>query len=55
MGVSQMNRVRNATVHSRVGLEGELAIRVDQRVLRWFGHVERMDEYHISRRLLIME
>ena len=24
----------------------ELASSVDQRALRWFGHVERMNEYH---------
>ena len=33
----------------------ELESRADQRVLRWFGHVERMDDYHISRRVLIDE
>ena len=35
------------------GLERELASRADQRVLRWFGHVERMDEYRMARRVLI--
>ena len=29
--------------------------RADQRVLRWFGHVERMDEYRMVRRMLISE
>ena len=33
----------------RAGLERELASGVDQRVLRWFPHVERMDEYHTGR------
>ena len=33
----------------------ELASRADQRVLRWFGHVERMDEYRMSRRVLMAE
>ena len=27
--------------------------RADQRVLRWFGHVERMDEYPMARRVLM--
>ena len=29
-----------------------LASRADQRVLRWFGHVERMDEYRMVRKVL---
>ena len=29
--------------------------KADQRVLRWFGHVERMDECHIVRRVLMAE
>ena len=35
-----MDRVRNEEVHRRAGIEMELASRADQRVLRWFGHVE---------------
>ena len=27
----------------------------DQRVLRWFGNVERMDEYPMARRVLMVE
>ena len=30
-------------------------ILADQRVLRWFGHVERMDEYRMARRVLMAE
>ena len=43
VGVSQMDRVRNEEVRRRAGIEKELASRADQIVLRWFGHVERMD------------
>ena len=43
VGVSRMDRVRNEEVHRRAGIERELASRTDQRVLRWFGHVERID------------
>ena len=32
-----------------------LACRADQRVFRWFGHVERMDEYRMARRVLMVE
>ena len=50
-----MDRVRNEEVHTRAGIERELASRADQRVLRWFGHLERMDEYRIDRRVLMAE
>ena len=29
--------------------------KADKRVLRWFGHVERMDEYRMARRVLMAE
>ena len=44
VGVSRMDSVRNEKLHRRAAIESQLANRVDQRVLRWFGHVERMDE-----------
>ena len=39
-----MDRVGNVEVRRRAGIERELASRADQRVLRWFGHMKRMDE-----------
>ena len=55
VGVSRMYRVKNAEVRWRAGIERELARRADQRVLRWFGHVERMDEHRMARRALMAE
>ena len=55
VGVTRMDRVRNEEVSRRPGIERELASRADQRVLRWFGHVGRMDEYRIARRVLMAE
>ena len=55
VGVSRMDRVRNEEMRRRAGIERELANRADQRVLRWFGHVERIDEYRMSRRVLMAE
>ena len=55
VGVSRMDRVRNEEVRGRAGIERELASRADQRVLRMFGHVERMDEYRMARRVLMAE
>ena len=47
--------VRNEEVRRRAGIERELASRADQRVLRWFLHLERIDEYRLARRLLMVE
>ena len=45
----------NQDVRRKAGIERELASRAGQRVLRWFGYVERMDEYRMARRMLIAE
>ena len=50
-----MDRVRNEEVSRRAGIQRELASRADQRVFRWFGHVERMDEYRMAKRVLMAE
>ena len=42
-GASRLDRVRNEVVRVRTGVRRELAARVDMDALRWFGHVERMD------------
>ena len=54
VGVSRSDRVRNEEVRRRAGIERELASRADQRVLRRFGHVERMDEHHRMVRRALM-
>ena len=55
VGVSRMDRVRNEEECKRAGIEMEFASRVDHRVLRCFGHVERMDEYFMARRVLMAD
>ena len=47
-----MNRVTNEEVRRRAGIEMELVSRADQRVLSRFGHVERMDEYRMARKVM---
>ena len=46
--MSRFYRVRIEEVRWRAGMKRELASRADQRVSRWFGHVERMDEYRMA-------
>ena len=55
VGVLRMDRVRNEEECTRAGIERELVSRAYQRVVRWFGHVKRMDEYRMARRVLLAE
>ena len=55
VGGSLMDRVRNEEMRRRAGIEMELASRAGQRVLRLFGHVKRMDEYRMARRVLMVK
>ena len=53
-----MGRVSHEEVRRRADIEGmerELASGEDQRALRLFGHVERMDEYRMARRVLMAD
>ena len=51
-GVSRMDRVRNEIVRERTGVRFALADRVDRNVLRWFGHVERMENERLPKMLV---
>ncbi len=51
-GVTRMNRVRNDEVRRRKGVERELAKRAEHGVLRWFGHVERMKEERLVKKII---
>ena len=41
--LSRLDGVRNEVVRTRTGVRKKLAVIVDMNVLRWIGHVERMD------------
>ena len=51
-GVSWLDRVRNEVVRARTGVRKELAARVDMNVLRWFGHVEMMDNERLLKKIM---
>ena len=50
-GVSRLDRVRNEVARARTGVRSELAARV-MNVLRWFGHVERMDNEQLLKKVM---
>ena len=47
-----MDSVRN---EERAEIERQLESRADQRILRFFGHVKKMDECRMARRVLMAE
>ena len=51
-GVTLWDRVRNEEVRRRTQVERKLSSRVDQRVLGWFGHMERMEEKRMIKRAM---
>ena len=51
-GVSRLDRVRNEVVRARTGVRRELKARVDMNVLRWFGHVEMMDNERLLKKVM---
>ena len=55
VGVSQMERVTNEVVCRRAGIARESVSRVNQRVLRLFGYVESMVEYHLAEGVLMAD
>ena len=51
-GVTRMDRIRNEEIQQRTGVTIDLACRIDRNVLRWFGHMERMDEGCLTKRVM---
>ena len=55
VGRHDTDKVINKEVRRRSAINRELASKADQSVFRWFGHMERMNEDHMARRLLMTE
>ena len=52
LGIRMMDRVPNARIRSLCGVRKDLDERIDQGVLQWFGHVERMERDRTARESL---
>ena len=51
-GESRLDRIRNEVVRARTGVRRELAARVNMNVLRWFGHVQMMDNERLLKKVM---
>ena len=49
--VTRWDRLRNEEIRRRTGVLLERSKRAEQKGLRWFGHMERMDESRMVKRI----
>ena len=55
LGIRRMDRVPNAWIRELCGVKKGLDERIDGGVIRWFGHVERMESERIAKRVCVGE
>ena len=55
LGIRRMNRVPNALIRKLCEVKKGLDERIDEGVLRWFGHVERMESDRIAKGVYVGE
>ena len=49
LGIRRMDRVPNARIRELCGVMKGVNEKIDEGVLRWFGHVERMENVRIAK------
>ena len=50
-GLRRIDRVQNLDIRRRCGKKVSVSQRIDQGVLRWFGHFERMGDERMAKRV----
>ena len=50
-GVSLADRIRNEEVHRMAGTSEDVTVRMKKNVLSWFGHVNRMSDERITKKI----
>ena len=53
LGIRRIDKVPNAQIMELCGVTKWVYVRIDEIVLRWFGHVERMENDRISNRAYV--
>ena len=54
IGIRRMDRVPNAHIRELWGVKKGLDERIDEGVLRWFGHVEKIERDRIAKRVYVV-
>ena len=53
-GVTKKNNIRNELIRGTVKV-ADISLKMQERRLKWYGHVMRRDGYYVGRRLMEME
>ena len=51
-GFGLSDRIRNEEKHRMANISEDVMVRMKQNVLNWFGHVERMSDGRMAKRLM---
>ena len=55
LGIRRMDKFRNARIRQLCGVTKGVDEKINEGVLRWFGHMERMDNNRIAKRVYVEE
>ena len=55
LSIKRMDKVPNAQIRQLCGVTKSVDEKIDEGVLRWFGHVERMESDRIAKRVYVGE
>ena len=51
LGVGRIDKMRNERIRGLCGVKKGVNERINESTLRWFGHVERMDDSRLVKRM----
>jgi hypothetical protein len=54
-GVTRMERLRNVEIRRRCGNTRSMGDKTDQSVLRWYGHMERMENKRLGKKIYVSD
>ena len=53
-GVTKLDRIRNERIRGTTKV-GEIAKKVQESRLKWYGHILRREDEHVGKRVMVME
>ncbi|CAH0597853.1 unnamed protein product [Chrysodeixis includens] len=51
LGLKLSDRIRNDAIRERCGVKEDIVTRIEKGMLKWFGHVERMNKRRLTKQI----